>query len=147
ALAAAISSAQTIMAIGAVTALIALSLAVLLSRRIAAPIIAITQEADRIGRAHGPTMLARQSGSAEVVQLSRALRSLLRRIGLAEERTKEAELRATENAMQLQDDLTKLQRLADQDFLTGLMNRRAFGAAADDAMQYCRRYTRGLGTL
>ncbi|MDA9398118.1 sensor domain-containing diguanylate cyclase [Bradyrhizobium sp. CCBAU 45389] len=147
ALAAAISSAQTILAIGAVTALIALSLAVLVSRRIAAPILAITQEADRIGRAHGPTMLARQSGSAEVVQLSRALRSLLRRIGLAEERTKEAELRASENAMQLQEDMLKLRQLADTDFMTGLMNRRSFLAVADDAVAFCRRYRRNMATL
>lgn len=147
ALAAAISSAQAILAIGAATALLALSLAVLVSRRIAAPIIAFTREADRIGRAHGPTMLARQSGSAEVVQLSRALRSLLRRIGLAEERTKEAELRATENAMQLQEDMLKLRRLADTDFMTGLMNRRSFLAVADDAVAYCRRYDRNMATL
>ncbi|QPF90083.1 sensor domain-containing diguanylate cyclase [Bradyrhizobium commune] len=147
ALAAAISSAQTILAIGAVIALIALSLAVLVSRRIAAPIIAITREADRIGRAHGPTMLARQSGSAEVVQLSRALRSLLRRIGMAEERTKEAELRATENAMQLQEDMLKLRHLADTDFMTGLMNRRSFLTVADDAVAYCRRYKRNMATL
>ncbi|MBC9883674.1 diguanylate cyclase [Bradyrhizobium sp. INPA01-394B] len=147
ALAAAISSAQTILAIGAATALIALSLAVLLSRRIAGPILAITQEADRIGRAHGPTMLARQSGSAEVVQLSRALRSLLRRIGHAEERTKEAELRASENAMQLQEDMLKLRELADTDFMTGLMNRRSFLAVADDAVAFSRRYKRNMAPL
>lgn len=147
ALAAAISSAKLILAIGAATALIALSLAVLVSRRIAGPIIAITREADRIGRAHGPTMLARQSGSAEVVQLSRTLRSLLRRIGLAEERTREAELRATENAMQLQEDMLKLRQLADTDFMTGLMNRRAFLAVADDAVAFCRRYKRNMATL
>jgi diguanylate cyclase (GGDEF)-like protein len=147
ALAAAIASAKTILAIGAATAMIALSLAVLVSRRIAAPIIALTQEADRLGRAHGPTMLARQSGSAEVVQLSRALRSLLRRIGLAEERTKEAELRASENAMQLQEDMLKLRQLADTDFMTGLMNRRSFLAVADDAVAYCRRYKRNMATL
>ena len=147
ALAAAISSAQTILAIGAVTALIGLSLAMLVSRRIAGPIIAITGEADRIGRAHGPTMLARQSGSAEVVQLSRALRSLLRRIGLAEERTREAELRATENAMQLQEDMLKLRQLAETDFMTGLMNRRSFLAVADDAVAFCRRYKRNMATL
>jgi diguanylate cyclase (GGDEF)-like protein len=147
ALAAAIRSAETIVGIGIVTALIGLSLAILLSRRIARPILAITQEADRIGRALGPTMLARQSGSAEVVQLTRALRSLLRRIGLAEERTKEAELRATENAMQFKDDLVKLRQLADTDFLTGLMNRRAFLAVADDTFNFCRRYKRGMATL
>ena len=147
ALAAAISSAEIIMAIGVVAALVGLGLAVFISRRIARPIIAITQEADRIGRAMGPTMLARQSGSVEMVQLTRALRSLLRRIGFAEERTKEAELRATENAMQFKDDLVKLQNMADTDFLTGLMNRRAFLAVADDAVEFSMRYKRSMATL
>ena len=71
----------------------------------------------------------------------------MRRIGFAEERTKEAELRATENAMQFQDDLVKLQKMADTDFLPGLMNRRAFLAVADDAVEFCRRYKRGMATL
>ena len=147
ALAAAIQSAQIIFMIGGVIALIGISLALLVSRRIARPILAIAQEADRIGRASGPTMLARRTGSAEVVQLSHALRSLLRRIGMAEERTKEAELRASENALQLQEDLVKLQKLADTDYLTGLMNRRSFLAAADDTVRFCRRYNRGMATL
>ncbi|WP_426534245.1 hypothetical protein [Bradyrhizobium sp. McL0615] len=41
-----------------ITALIGLGLAMVISRRIARPIISITQEADRIGRTSGPTMLA-----------------------------------------------------------------------------------------
>jgi diguanylate cyclase (GGDEF)-like protein len=147
ALAAAISSARIILCIGAVAAMMGLALAIFISRRIAAPIVAITREADRIGRASGPTMLPRQSGSMEVVQFSRALRSLLRRIGFAEERTREAELRATENAMQFKDDLIKIRQLADTDFLTGLLNRRAFLAVAEDAVEFSRRYRRGLATL
>ena len=147
ALAAAISSAKIILGIGVITALIGLGLAMAISRRIARPIISITQEADRIGRTSGQTMLARQSGSVEVVQLSRAVRSLLRRIGFAEERTKEAEQRASENALQFKDDLVKLQKMADTDYLTGLMNRRAFLAVADDTVEFCRRYKRGMATL
>jgi diguanylate cyclase (GGDEF)-like protein len=147
ALAAAISLAKIILGIGVITALIGLGMAVAIARRIARPIIALTQEADRIGRASGPTMLARQSGSVEVAQLTQALRSLLRRIGFAEERTKEAEIRATENAMQFKDDLVKLQKMADTDYLTGLMNRRAFLAVADDTVEFCRRYKRGMATL
>lgn len=147
ALAAAVHTAKTILAIGAVAGLIGIVLALFIARQIARPIHAITLEADRIGRASGPTMLPRQSGSLEVVQLTRALRSLLRRIGFAEERTKEAELRATENAMQFKDDLTKLRRLADTDYLTDLMNRRAFLAAADDAMEFAHRYKRNIATL
>ena len=147
ALAAAGSSAQIILFIGAVVGLMGLAFAVFISRRIAGPILAITQEADRIGRAFGPSMLARQSGSMEVVRLSRALRSLLRRIGFAEERTREAELRATENAMQMEADILKLRQLADTDFMTGLLNRRAFLPLADDALEFCRRYKRSMATL
>lgn len=147
ALAAAISLVKIIFGLGALVALFGISMAVVVSRRIAAPINMITEEADRIGRTSGPTMLARQGGSVEVVHLTRALRSLLRRVGMAEERTKEAELRATENAVQFQDDLVKLQKLADTDFLTGLLNRRSFLTAAEDALQFSRRYKRGMATL
>jgi diguanylate cyclase (GGDEF)-like protein len=144
---AAAHSAQTILAIGVMAGMVGVLLAFFIARRISRPIHAITLEADRIGRASGPTMLPRQNGSMEVVQLTRALRSLLRRIGFAEERTKEAELRATENARQFKDDVTKLRRLADTDYLTDLMNRRAFLAAAEDAMEYCHRYQRGMAAL
>jgi diguanylate cyclase (GGDEF)-like protein len=147
AFAAAVRTAQTILAIGAIAGVIGVLMAFAIARRISRPIHAITMEADRIGRASGPTMLPRQSGSLEVVQLTRALRSLLRRIGFAEEQTKEAEARATENAMQFKDDLTKLRVLADTDYLTGLLNRRAFLAVADDAKEFSDRYKRGLATL
>jgi diguanylate cyclase (GGDEF)-like protein len=147
ALAAAMRTAKTIVAIGAGAGLIGVVLALFIARQIARPIHAITMEADRIGRALGPTMLPRQNGSLEVVQLTRALRSLLRRIGFAEERTKEAELRATENAMQFKDDITKLRRLADTDYLTDLMNRRAFLASSDDAMEFACRYKRNIAML
>jgi diguanylate cyclase (GGDEF)-like protein len=147
ALKAAFRTAETILAIGAITGLIGVVLAFGIARRISRPICAITTEADRIGRASGPTMLPRQSGSLEVVQLTRALRSLLRRIGFAEEQTKEAEARASENAMQFKDDLTKLRVLADTDYLTGLLNRRAFLTVAGDAKEFSDRYKRGLATL
>ena len=146
ALAAAMASAKMILGIGVVTALIGLALAMVISRRVARPIIAITREADRIGR-RGSDHAGAAERSVEVVQLTRALRSLLRRIGFAEERTKEAELRATENALQFKDDLVKLQKMADTDYLTGLMNRRAFLAVADDTVEFCRRYKRGMATL
>lgn len=147
ALAAAAHSAKNILFIGAAVGLFGMALAFLIAQRISSPIHAITLEADRIGRASGPTMLPRQRGSLEVVQLTQALRSLLRRIGFAEERTKEAELRATENALQFKDDLSKLRRLADTDYLTELMNRRSFIVAANDAMEFAVRYKRSIATL
>jgi diguanylate cyclase (GGDEF)-like protein len=147
ALAAAVHSAKNILFIGAAVGLFGMALAFLIAQRISNPIHAITLEADRIGRSSGPSMLPRQRGSLEVVQLTQALRSLLRRIGFAEERTKEAELRATENALQFKDDLSKLRRLADTDYLTELMNRRSFIVAANDAMEFAVRYKRSIATL
>ena len=147
ALSAAFHSAKNILLIGAAVGLFGIALAFLIAQRISDPIHAITLEADRIGRASGPSMLPRQRGSLEVVQLTQALRSLLRRIGFAEERTKEAELRATENALQFKDDLNKLRRLADTDYLTDLMNRRSFIVAANDAMEFAVRYKRSIATL
>lgn len=147
ALAAAIASARTILLIGAVCSLAGIAFAFLTARRISRPIIAITREADRIGRASGPVMLHRQSGSSEVMQLTRALRSLLRRIGFAEERIREAELRAVANTSQLRDDLIRMQRLASTDHLTDLLNRRAFLEAADTAMELSQRGKRDIATL
>ncbi len=147
AMAAALTSAQTIFGLGTIIGILGVSCGLLLAGRIARPIRAITEEADRLGRTLGPTMLQRQNGSLEVVHLTRALRSLLRRIGFAEERTKEAEARATENAQQFQDDLIRLRHIADTDHLTGLMNRRAFLVAANDAVAYCHRYRRSVATL
>jgi diguanylate cyclase (GGDEF)-like protein len=92
-------------------------------------------------------MLPRQRGSVEATQMTRSLRSLLRRIGFAEERTREAELRASDTARQFNDDIEELRKLAATDPLTNLMNRRAFLDAAADAMNYYKRYRRGLSAL
>ncbi len=82
-----------------------------------------------------------------MLRISSAIRSLLRRIGHAEDaerqaraavadaelRAAEAARRAAENRARLGDDLSELRRLANTDPLSGLLNRRAFlplGAAA-----------------
>ena len=75
------------------------------------------------------------------------MRSLLRRLGLAEQRTQEAESRAAEGAQQYAHDVQQLRRMADTDPLTNLMNRRAFLADANDALEYLRRYDRPIATL
>jgi GGDEF domain-containing protein len=79
-------------------------------------------------------MLPRLRGSREVIKLTRALRALLRRVGFAEERTRVAELRESENAKQFAHDLRTLRELADTDPLTHLMNRRSFLEVGHDAM-------------
>lgn len=147
ALEAAAGNAWGILFIGALLGVAGVGLALLIAGRVARPIRAMTEEADRLGRDSTVAMFARQRGSLEAVQLTRALRSLLRRIGFAEERTREAELRASENARQFHDDVRKLRKLAETDDLTGLLNRRAFIAAAADAMNYFKRYKRCIAAL
>jgi diguanylate cyclase (GGDEF)-like protein len=122
-------------------------LALFIAGRIARPIHALTVEADHLGREPGPAMLSRHAGSSEVLQLSTALRSLLRRIGFAEQRVQQAELRATEGAQQYAHDVQMLRHMAETDPLTNLMNRRAFLAAANDAFGYYRRYDRPIAVL
>ena len=147
ALAAAINSARSILIIGAVCSVVGVLLAFLIGRRIARPIVAITHEADRIGRAPAPVMLNRHNGSVEVIQLSHALRALLRRIGFAEEHTRKVELHARESTSQLRDDLSRMRHLASIDQLTELMNRRAFLEAADDIVAQARRDKSGIAAL
>jgi diguanylate cyclase (GGDEF)-like protein len=133
--------------LGSAAAVLSILLAMLVAGRIARPIQALTREADRLGREHNTSMMSRHAGSAEVVQLSTALRSLLRRIGLAEQRTQEAELRAAEGAEQYAHDIKLLRRMADTDPLTNLLNRRAFLAFADDGFEYFQRYQRPIAML
>ena len=140
---AAIDTARTILCIGAATGLLGVIFAILIARRIARPIRTITRDADRIGRETGLVMLPRQNGSLETVQLARALRSLLRRVGFAEERSREANA----SADQLRDDLQQMQHLANTDDLTELLNRRAFLAATDQAIALSRSGTRDSATL
>lgn len=137
----------TISALGIAAAALGVLLAGFIAGRLARPIQALTREADRLGREGDVLMLSRHAGSVEVVRLSTALRSLLRRIGLAEQRTQEAELRASEGAEQYAHDVKILRRMADTDPLTNLMNRRAFLVVAEDAFQYFQRYERPIAML
>jgi diguanylate cyclase (GGDEF)-like protein len=133
--------------LGAAVALLGIAAALGIAGRISRPIRAITAHADRLGRDPSASTLPRERGSKEVVQLSSALRSLLRRIGFEQQRSQQAELRASENAAQFADDMRALRRLADTDPLTNLMNRRAFLGVAGDALAYFKRYDRPLAML
>jgi diguanylate cyclase (GGDEF)-like protein len=128
-------------------AALGLLLAMLLARSIAAPLQALTREADRLGRDPGVTMLSRHGGSKDVARLSTALRAVLRRMALAEHRSHAAEQRAEEGAQQFMHDLKVLRQMADRDPLTNLMNRRSFLAAGNDAFDYFRRYHRAIAAL
>lgn len=133
--------------LGSVVALLGIVLAWLLARRATAPLLRLTLAARQIGRDPKTTMLPRLGGSRELMELSASLRSLMRRIGTAEQMREEAEERSARTARHLTAKLTTLQHEADTDPLTGLLNRRAFLAYAEDALTYYRRYRRTITVL
>ena len=122
----------------------------LLARRLTHPIRSLTADAERLGRSLGSDTLPRAGGSHEVAELSRALRSLLRRIGLAEEQLAHAaEDIASKNAeaRKLTSDVERLRQLAESDPLTGLLNRRGFLDSAERLVSLARRYNRAIGIV
>jgi diguanylate cyclase (GGDEF)-like protein len=147
ALAAARETAATILGIGLVAALAGLVIALLIADRVARPLQKLTQAASLIGRDGQARTLPRQRGSREIIELTQALRSLLVRVGFAEQRTYEAEARAVRDAQQASDDLAAMRKLAETDHLTGLLNRRPFLDVAQHAMDYFKRYQRPFAIL
>ncbi|MEP9375740.1 sensor domain-containing diguanylate cyclase [Aquabacter sp. CN5-332] len=121
----------TILSIGAAVLVITLLVSVWIARRISRPLETLTRAAGEIGRNPKVTMLPRLRGAAEVIQLSGALRALMRRLG-------SAELRFVQHAQQYQEDLAALRQLADSDPLTGLLNRRSFLSVAETALRGTR---------
>jgi diguanylate cyclase (GGDEF)-like protein len=126
----------------------------LVATRLSRPLAQLTDAVDRIGREPNATMTKRVHGSPEVLQLSAAVRSLLRRIGTAEAEARDVEVEASKAVHAAQDrvrrlgaDLHAMQLLADTDGLTGLLNRRAFLPLAMDAMRYFKRYRRAISVL
>ncbi|HEV7256311.1 MAG TPA: sensor domain-containing diguanylate cyclase [Bosea sp. (in: a-proteobacteria)] len=147
--------------LGTLIAALGAALAWFLAGTVTGPLTRLCRAIDLIGRdpqAHG---VERQHGSRDLLQLSGALRSLLRRLGTAErgvqearETIREVEQRAEEQARaadektrRLGSDIHTLRALADTDPLTGLFNRRAFLPFAEDAMNYFKRYKRHVGVL
>lgn len=125
----------------------------LIAGKLLSPLTKLTRDVDRIGR-ENYAAIGRIGGSQELVSLSTSLRSLVRRLGHAEEETvaarrlaADATERMEEKTRRLGEDLSEMRRLADTDVLTGLLNRRAFNVFADDAYEHYRRYKRGVAVL
>ncbi|KMS93892.1 hypothetical protein BVRB_026870, partial [Beta vulgaris subsp. vulgaris] len=125
-----------------------------LSHRLTRPLTDLAQSIDRIGRDPGTTMIARNHSSRDISQLTVSIRSLLRRLGVAETAQEEAQREAAlnkqllvEKTQRLGEDINALQILADTDPLTGLLNRRAFRVFGVDAMNYFKRHKRDVGVL
>ncbi|MFG1357381.1 sensor domain-containing diguanylate cyclase [Xanthobacter pseudotagetidis] len=123
--------AGVVLAVGLAALVLTLAAASLLARRIAWPLVDLADHADEIGRTAHAGTLPRRHGSREIVRLSGALRGLLRRVGLAEDRI-------SAQSSQHAKDLGDLRRIAESDALTGLLNRRAFLAEAGLALSGTR---------
>jgi diguanylate cyclase (GGDEF)-like protein len=147
ALAAADRLTWTIGLLGVFVTLMGIVFASRIAAHLARPIMRLSAAADRIGRDSESGGLPFVAGSREVVQLSGSLRSLMRRTGTAERRAVQIEMEAEQRARRHALDLEALKRLADTDPLSGLLNRRSFLAAADEAFDYYKRYGRGIGVL
>jgi diguanylate cyclase (GGDEF)-like protein len=126
----------------------------LVSARLTRPLDELTDEVDQIGRDSKSTITSHLGGSSDVRRLSTAIRSLLRRVGSAEDARHQAEreidsiqAKMDERARTLGEHINTLQELADTDPLTHLLNRRAFLVFAADAMNYFRRYDRDICVL
>lgn len=141
---------SSILLIGLALGVVGLFFAWWLANRLTKPIHMITVEADRIGREAGVYALPRVGGAREVARLSRALRSLLRRIGMAEQlreaAVRDAEAHAAESR-ELSADVERLRHLSETDPLTGLLNRRAFLSNAERLVAFARRYGRDLAVV
>ncbi|MBB3020109.1 diguanylate cyclase (GGDEF)-like protein [Microvirga lupini] len=129
-----------IMGLGCAIAAIGLVCALFIGKSVVRPLQTIIEAANRIGRDPAITQLPRVTGSLEIVQLSSALRSLLRRAGAAEQQVIETSSRHAK-------DVSTLRHLAETDALSGLLNRRGFSLLADDAFSLYRRYERPLAVL
>lgn len=128
--------------------------AAVLARRLTEPLADLASSIDLIGRATGATMIARDHSSRDVSLLSVSIRSLLRRLGIAETAQEAAQREVlankrllAEKTLRMGEDIHALQILADTDPLTGLLNRRAFGVFGLDAMHFYKRHKRDVGVL
>lgn len=129
-----------ILTLGVVVAILGVMVALFIAQGVAKPLRTITEAADRIGRDPTISLPPYATGSREIIRLSRALRSLIRRAGAAEEKV----LAATN---QHEKDISDLTRLAETDALSGLLNRRGFELLGDDAFDQFKRYGRGFAVL
>lgn len=143
-----------ILGVGLLLATLGTVAAYFLAAQLTRPLAQLTSQVDQLGRDPSMTTIGHRGGSTDVRHLSSAVRSLLRRAGMAEFAKEEAEqARLTmqqafdERARTMSEHISILQLQANTDPLTQLLNRRAFLVLATDAMDYFRRYDRSIGIL
>ncbi|WP_158515150.1 sensor domain-containing diguanylate cyclase [Bordetella sp. H567] len=101
-----------------------------IANRIARPLRALTRAASHLGRDESVTMLPRLAGAREIVDLSAALRSLMRRLDVEQARAEHAQRRAQIEEQRYVQEISELRKAAGIDPLSGLLNRRSFLYAA-----------------
>ncbi|HTJ98808.1 MAG TPA: diguanylate cyclase [Bordetella sp.] len=101
-----------------------------IANRIARPLRALTKAASHLGRDESVTMLPRLAGAREIVDLSAALRSLMRRLDVEQARAEHAQRRAQIEEQRYVQEISELRKAAGIDPLSGLLNRRSFLYAA-----------------
>lgn len=134
---------RLILGFGMFLAVAVLVVAWFLAGSVTRPLKQLAITMDTIGRDPKITTVSRQHGSVEVLNLSLAIRSLLRRAGLAETMQREQE----EANKQLDLDIKRLRMLAETDGLTGVLNRRAFLPFAAKALAIDRQVSRAHAVL
>lgn len=134
------------MVLGLVLAVAGVLIAWRIARRLTSPIRELTVAAGRVGRDPHATV-PRLAGSREVGQLSAALRALVRHVDVAERQAHDVSELSVRTAERFEKELSALRVVADTDALTGLLNRRAFLAVAEDGVNYFKRYRRNFAIL
>jgi diguanylate cyclase (GGDEF)-like protein len=117
-----------------------------MARRLTRPIRDLTKAAGQIRRDPHATM-PRFAGSREIGELSASLRALVRHVDVAERQAQHVSEHSLVTARRFEQEISALRVAADTDPLTGLLNRRAFLAIAEDAMNYQKRYGRNFAIL
>lgn len=135
-----------VVGVGLSVTIVGVLLAWWMARRLTRPIRDLTKAAGQIGRDPHATM-PRLAGSREIGELSASLRALVRHVDVAERQAQDVSNHSLVNARRFEQEISALRVAADTDPLTGLLNRRAFLAIAEDATNYHKRYGRNFAIL
>jgi diguanylate cyclase (GGDEF)-like protein len=119
-----------IIMIGCGMSLLALLASGAVAARLARPLRALTEEADKVGHDRYAT-LGLHTGSAEIATLSASLHALLQRLGYEEKLRIDTAEELDRQTTHFVSQLRSMKNLADTDPLTGLRNRRSFEEAAE----------------
>jgi diguanylate cyclase (GGDEF)-like protein len=133
-----------IMAAGLAAAILAAGIAWLVARRLSQDLKHLARSAYAQDKSGRPTEIPVLHSSREVRHLSLTLRSSIAKLRAANEAM---EAQVAERTLQLRQANAELQRLAQSDPLTGLLNRRGFESQLRFALALARRSQRPLSML